>query len=339
MLFNEKIHKDSGLGQWFEKEKWVDISRKEKGKHPPCGASAGKGKRKKDPKKGYPKCRPAAEARSMSKEEKKKAVDQKRRAENKHPHSGKGRSPIMTSHKKKKIEENNIVNESKLKRKKTKNKPNNPKLWSACKQAAKEKFDVYPCLPISYPALTKDGPKYFNELKVGDFIYAFDIEKKAKVFTKILRLHSYEDAPTLDIYTDGHYFCTATKDHKWVVEINNDLVLVTTKDLNRNENIFVDIGEPTLTEVEHSTGSTDEVWCPETDYGTWYTVINDKPCVTGNSAYANAYAAKIYKKRGGTWRKQTSKKKKKMISESATLDSLQNFFDWIEERHPDFNQE
>lgn len=149
---------------------------------------------------------------------------------------------------------------------------------------------------------------------MGDFIYAFDIEKKAKVFTKILRLHSYEDAPTLDIYTDGHYFCTATKDHKWVVEINNDLVLVTTKDLNRNENIFVDIGEPTLTEIEHSTGSTDEVWCPETDYGTWYTVINDKPCVTGNSAYANAYAAKIYKKKGGTWRKQSSKRKRKWLA-------------------------
>ena len=42
----------TGLKKWF-KEKWVDVSRKDKdGKHPPCGRSkAKKGS------KGYPKCR------------------------------------------------------------------------------------------------------------------------------------------------------------------------------------------------------------------------------------------------------------------------------------------
>ena len=335
MEFNERVHADSGLGDWFNKEKWVDISRKEKGKHPPCGASAGKGKRKKNPKHGYPKCRPAAEASSMSKEEKKKAVSQKRRAEGKEAHTGKGRKPVMVSHKKKKskMEESNL-NEAKLKRTKSKNKPNNPKLWAACKSAAKQKFDVYPCLPISYPAQTKDGPKFFNQLKVGDFIYAFDTEKKAKVLTKILKLHKYNNAPTLDIYADGHFFCTATKDHKWVVEIGNNFDLCETENLNTNEKIFVDIGEELLTNIEHETGGTDDVWCPETDYGTWYTIINDKPCVTGNSVYANAFAAKEYKRRGGTWRKA-----KKMMSESENDDDYQTFFDWIEERHPEFNQE
>ena len=42
------------LNRWF-KEKWVDVSRKDKdGKHPPCG----RGKAKKGSK-GYPKCRPS----------------------------------------------------------------------------------------------------------------------------------------------------------------------------------------------------------------------------------------------------------------------------------------
>jgi len=70
------------LKRWF-KEKWVDISRKDKsGKHPPCG-------RKKSSKKGYPKCRPSVRVSSetpettgeMSGSEKKAAVRQKRSAE------------------------------------------------------------------------------------------------------------------------------------------------------------------------------------------------------------------------------------------------------------------
>lgn len=332
MQFDERVHSDSGLGDWFNKEKWVDISRKVKGKHPPCGASAGKGKRKKNPKAAYPKCRPAAEAKRMSKKKKKQAVSQKRRAESKQSHTGKGRKPIMTSHKK--LKENFQVNEGKLKRTKTKNKPNNPKLWQSCIAAAKSKFDVYPCLPISYPALTTNGPKYFNELKVGDLIFAYDLKSKTKILTEILEINHFAEAPTLDIYSDGHYFCTATKNHKWVIINENNLSLSETQNLNKNDNIFVDNDEQALTSIEHETGSTDDVWCPTTQYNTWYTIINDKPCVTGNSAYANAWAAKEYKRRGGTWRK--TKKKSKMMTESH--DKYQTFYNWIEKRHPDFNQ-
>ena len=57
------------LGKWF-REKWVDISRKNKdGSHPPCGASAGK-KSRKGGQRAYPKCRKAAVAAKMSKKEK-----------------------------------------------------------------------------------------------------------------------------------------------------------------------------------------------------------------------------------------------------------------------------
>jgi hypothetical protein len=72
-----------GLYRWFNKEKWVDISRKNKdGSHPACGASAGKGKRKGKGKhfKAYPKCRPAAQAAQMSDKEKKNATARKRKA-------------------------------------------------------------------------------------------------------------------------------------------------------------------------------------------------------------------------------------------------------------------
>lgn len=76
MKIFELLNED--LRDWF-KEKWVDISRKEGGKHPPCGASS---ENRKNYQRAYPKCVPASKAKSMSAEEKRKAVSRKRRAEN-----------------------------------------------------------------------------------------------------------------------------------------------------------------------------------------------------------------------------------------------------------------
>jgi hypothetical protein len=84
------------LRRWF-KEKWVDVSRKVKGKHPPCGRKDADGK-------AYPKCRPSKKvsketpkvASSYDKKEKKAMTGQKRRAEKKDPKVGKGNKPTMT---------------------------------------------------------------------------------------------------------------------------------------------------------------------------------------------------------------------------------------------------
>ena len=98
----DEVHWDSGLGKWL-KEKWVDISRKDdSGRHPKCGASAKKDGRSKNQKKAYPKCRPESESLSMSSDEKKRAVSQKRNAEGKKKHK-KGRKPIVVSHYKENI--------------------------------------------------------------------------------------------------------------------------------------------------------------------------------------------------------------------------------------------
>jgi hypothetical protein len=70
------------LRNWFD-EKWVDISRKENGKHPECGASAGKGRRKKSSKAAYPKCVKKSKADSMTKKEKESASRRKRDTERK----------------------------------------------------------------------------------------------------------------------------------------------------------------------------------------------------------------------------------------------------------------
>jgi len=79
---DEKYKTKGSLGKWL-RQKWVDISRKDKsGKHPPCGASAGKKERGKSGSRKYPKCRPARSAAAMSKSEKRSAVTRKRKAKN-----------------------------------------------------------------------------------------------------------------------------------------------------------------------------------------------------------------------------------------------------------------
>lgn len=89
---------DESLDKWFD-EKWVDISRKDKsGKHPPCGASADKGHRKKSNKSAYPKCVPAAKAKQMTKKEKESASRRKREVEKKS--SGKKPNNVQTKVKK-----------------------------------------------------------------------------------------------------------------------------------------------------------------------------------------------------------------------------------------------
>jgi hypothetical protein len=91
---------EEDLGRWF-KEKWVDVSRKIDGKHPPCGRSDADGEKGR---KGYPKCRPSKKvskdtpkvASSYNKKEKKAMTSQKRNAEKKDPKIGKGNKPTMT---------------------------------------------------------------------------------------------------------------------------------------------------------------------------------------------------------------------------------------------------
>lgn len=81
---------------------WVNICRKENGKHPPCG-------RPQADSKGYPKCRAVHVASKMSTAEKRSACQQKRTAEKKDPKVGKGNKPTMTSYKPRKESLESII--------------------------------------------------------------------------------------------------------------------------------------------------------------------------------------------------------------------------------------
>jgi hypothetical protein len=68
------VAKNRGLDDWFNKEKWVDISApKEGGGYEKCGR-----KNAEDSERGYPKCVPSAKAAKMSKKEVASAVRRKR---------------------------------------------------------------------------------------------------------------------------------------------------------------------------------------------------------------------------------------------------------------------
>jgi hypothetical protein len=119
----KKIREDltsEDLAVWFGTKKkpkgskqpkgpWVNICRKEDGKHPPCG-------REKATDKSYPKCRAAGVASKMTDEQKRAACAQKRRVEKTHSKVGKGNKPAMASYKPRKesMKKTLTITESKL---------------------------------------------------------------------------------------------------------------------------------------------------------------------------------------------------------------------------------
>ena len=99
---------------------WVNICRKEDGKHPPCGRSKAETK-------GYPKCRAVHVASKMSTAQKRAACQQKRKAEKKDPKLGKGNKPTMTSY-----------------------KPRNENIRKIIKSLLKEEYDSQRLYPVDY---------------------------------------------------------------------------------------------------------------------------------------------------------------------------------------------
>lgn len=297
----------------------------------------------------------------------------------------------------------------KKKKSKGKNVPNNPSLWAQCKSQAKQKFDVYPCVPLDSMALTKKGWAEYCDLSIGDEILTYNQLKDKLEWKPLTDLHFYENAPTLSLKKiQTNFKIRCTPDHKWVLktpnvkypdnlveaknitkrmnlktaaeivdDVNNDLdlslwrkgddwiqnVLNMSKpqleaffasgivydgndkglsSLNRSTYGFsqknINHGEAmeiaavllgyrvsfvqkmhntemkSWTFIKRDSESTGnliieedincDVWCPETENNTWVMKQGRIITITGNSAYANGWAAKQYKSKGGTWRKE-----------------------------------
>ena len=91
-------------------------------------------------------------------------------------------------------------------------------------------------------------------------------------------------------YLNGYYVS--------VNDFDNDVVSVTIirgKKTHGSQNV-----------IKTQLGERENVWCPETDNKTWVMMQNGWFTITGNSAYANAWAAKQYKDAGGGWKTEES---------------------------------
>jgi len=289
-----------------------------------------------------------------------------------------------------------------------KNVPTNPSLWSRAKALARQKFDVYPCVPLDSLAISKKGPIAYDELEVGEEILTYNMKHDLLEWKPVLQKHYYENAPLVEIGKPTGFAVRCTPNHKWVVSRTNEMELVETKDLNTHMKIIMcsvlkndsnllienwskkdnwiekvlsmnekereiflassivydgwDKGSSTKIKDRHTFGFVqkeydhlwasllaaylngyyvnsrerneemtsatyirnkkhhntqnlykkdvgfEDVWCPTTENETWVMVQNGLITITGNSAYANGWASKWYKSKGGSWKSVSESK-------------------------------
>jgi len=187
----------------------------------------------------------------------------------------------------------------------------------ACYHKVKRRYKVWPsayaCVPTkTSKALTKEGWKHYEELSVGDEILTYSMAKDSLEFQPIKNLYSYQDAETYVVQNGNKglkFECTPN--HKWVVKYNsckenigtkkytdlvNDMRLVTTEELladsesngklvissNYSDDNIVELENFNLIEERKA-----DVWCPETDNGTWLMMQENDGheiiTITGNS--------------------------------------------------------
>lgn len=103
--------------------------------------------------------------------------------------------------------------------------------------------EAHYCVPMTAKALTREGWKGFNELKVGEEVLGYNSETGKKEWTVLEGLVKYENSLTYELKWKTHQF-RATGDHRWFVQqrgVGNkyqDKVL-TTSQLNTGTKVIV----------------------------------------------------------------------------------------------------
>lgn len=94
----------------------------------------------------------------------------------------------------------------------------------ACYYKVKSRYKVWPsayaCVPTnSSKALTREGWKKHDQLKIGDEILTFNLEKDELEFKPILNLYFYKNADTYVVKNGNTGFkFECTPNHKWVIK-------------------------------------------------------------------------------------------------------------------------
>ena len=268
------VHED--LRKWF-KQKWVNIGKKDKsGKHPKCGTSGDS--------RGYAKCVPAAKARSMSKKDKESATRRKRAAQNKAGRGGKespgqGKKPIKV-----KTERNH--------------KPNcQRKLPGESNAQWRQRCGPRPLGAISMGgpvgedttrSSKKGAPGTFKAKIKGPVTIA-----KAKAFKKRKNATPHDKA-------QANWFINMQRGKRKMKEDIN-LSPADMDKLHKDKKVekdgqMIKFNEAFKLFTEKNTPTNPSKW-------SYYKSQAKKKFDVYPSAYANAWAAKMYKKAGGGWKK------------------------------------
>ena len=101
------------------------------------------------------------------------------------------------------------------------------------------------CLPLESEALTRNGWKKYNELKIGEEILAYDMDKDITRWTPLVNIQIFPKAELVRLKSKSFDF-KCTWNHKWFIERNTtrnkkrfwDKQLIETKNFQTNHKII-----------------------------------------------------------------------------------------------------
>lgn len=73
------------------------------------------------------------------------------------------------------------------------------------------------CVPLTVPALTRGGWRFFHQLAVGDEVLAYSVEAEALVWDRIKQLSVFPDQSLVRI-GNTRFQADCTPDHRWVID-------------------------------------------------------------------------------------------------------------------------
>ena len=92
---------------------------------------------------------------------------------------------------------------------------------------------VVNCVDVYTEILTTSGWKSYNQVQAGDSIYAYDVFTKKLVKSTVKQVHIY-DSDTYSVVCMDHALVNSvsTLDHRWVVDVDGNNHILTSKDLS-----------------------------------------------------------------------------------------------------------
>lgn len=105
------------------------------------------------------------------------------------------------------------------------------------------------CVPLDTEILTKEGWKYYYQVKLGDEVLSVNMDSKQVEFCKLLSVNVHKDRPLVKLETN-RFKVVCTPQHKWIVRSQyKGLRKQATEDLKASEKIVQNIKQDVNTSI------------------------------------------------------------------------------------------